>query len=391
MPAEAWWGIAAFGFFLVLWAVLPSRLKKDVWDKIHPHGHHAGATPSKHAHEAVHEVVAPARTPTPSRRPRVRPTDDARTGAFLESVTGHRGNGDPRYVVRGTFDGFAFALPVHCELYRDGGFLCERFYVELLGFRLTGRRLTDLPEMVLDVLAEVAHGGRLPRFAFRPRSGPAVVWPVYPWGRAWRILEPEGPILEAEDLSTLWLRLADYLGVSMEDLELLRLTPELRWAAPVGVVRSVEDERLRIPAYVEGSVLRATVGGQDLTMALTDEDAWMALLERVESILGASDGLVLTGLPEALWRKIAGGLTPQAGALRYYEVRQGRLTTTTIPVLRNGRAHVAACPEGDSAYALYAAPDLVSLRNRVATTLWRRGRLAHPDHLRWVSAGVGSG
>lgn len=396
MPAEVWWGIAAFGFFLVLWAVLPSRLRKDVLDKIHhihihPHGHPTGATPSSHAHETVHEVLAPARTSAPSRRPRVRPTDDARTGAFLESVTGHRGNGDPRYVVRGTFDGFAFALPVHCELHRDGGLLCERFYVELFGFRLMSYRLTDLPEMVLDTLAEVAHGGRLPRFAFRTRSGPAVVWPVYPWGRTWRILDPEGPILEAEDLGTLWLRLADYLGVSMEDLEVLRLTAELRWAAPVGVLRAVADERLRVPVYMEGSVLRATVGGQDLTVARASEDAWVALVEHVESALQAPDGLVLTGLPESLWQKIAGNLTSLTSALRYYETRQGRLMITTIPIFRNNRAHVAACPEGDSVYALYTAPDLASLRSRVATTLWRRGRLTSPDHLRWVSASLGPG
>jgi len=389
MPSEVWWGIAAFGFFLVLWAVLPSRLKKDVLDKIHHHGHHAGATPSGPTHETLHEVVVPARMPAPSRRPRVRPAEDARTGVFLESVTGHRGNGGSRYVVRGTFDGFTFALPVHGELHRDGGLLCERFHVELFGFRLTGRRLTDLPEMVLDVLSEVAYGGRLPRFAFRTRSGPTVVWPVYPWERAWRVIEPEGPTLEAEDLGTLWLRLADYLGVSTEDLELLRLTAELRWAAPAGVVRSVADERLRVPVYTEGNVLRATVGGRDVAVDGAGEAAWLTLLERLESALRTSDGLVLTGLPETVWQEIAGDLTSLAGALRYYETRQGRLVNTTIPVFRNGRAHVAACPEGDSAYALYAAPDLTALRDRVATTLWRRGRLANPDHLQWVAAGFG--
>ncbi|MCS7311548.1 MAG: hypothetical protein NZ742_01330 [Acidobacteria bacterium] len=390
MPAEVWWGIAAFGFFLVLWAVLPSRLKKDVWDKIHLHGHHASPTTPSPAHKTGHEVVVPARTPMPSRRSRVR-SDDTRTGAFLESVTGHRGNGVPRYVVRGTFDGFAFALPVHCELYRDGGLLCERFHIELFGFRLTCRQLADLPEMVLDVLAEVAYGGRLPRFAFRTRSGPTVVWPVYPWERAWRILEPEGPILEAGDLGTLWLRLAHYLGVSMEDLEVLRLTTELRWATPIGVLRSVADEYLRVPVYAEGSVPWATVGGRDLTAAPAGEDAWLAFLEHVESALQMSDGLVLTGLPESLWQRIAGGLTSLPSALRYYETRQGRLVNTTIRVFCNSRAYVAACPEGGSAYALYAAPDLASLRHRVATNLWRRGRLTHPDHLRWASAGLGPG
>lgn len=392
MPSEVWWGITAFGFFLVLWAVLPSRLKKDIATRIHLHGHHAGATSSSHTHETLHpEVVAPVRTPAPPRRPRVRPPDEAQNGAFLESVTGHRGNGGPRYVVRGTFDGFAFALPVHCELYQDGGLLCERFRVELLGFRLTALRLTDLPEMVLDVLTEVSYGGRLPRFAFRMRTGSTVLWPAYPWGRAWRVFEPEGPILEAEDLGRLGLWLADYLGIPAEDLEVLRLTTELRWAAPVGVVRSVADERLRVPIYMEDGTLRAIVNSQDVAVALAGEDAWLTLLDRMESALRSSDGLVLTGLPETLWQKIAQGLTAQAGALRYYEARQGRFVAMTIPVFRNGRAHVAACPEGDTAYALYAAPDLASLRERVAAILRRQGRLTHPDHLRWAPVGFDAG
>jgi len=406
MPGEVWLGLAAFGFFLVLWLVLPSRLRQKATEVLHHHRAAGLATTDQRPLTAASADDSGQRS-TASRPSAVGGRLSEETPDFvrlrsLPHIHGHQG---PRYAVEGRVDGFPFTLPVKSGLRRNplptlplvgggqggGPLLSEVFSVEISGMRLERSSLTALPEAVLDALEDLRYAGRLPRYAFQSspvhRGGAGVgMLPIYPWGKGWRLHEPEGPILEADDLGTLRRRLAHYLTLPADDLTLLALSPELRWVPPLCVIQPIERDMPWLPVFALDGTLSVRVDEREFAVSRHGGEEIFALYDQVASYLVQSGvvhdrhDLALTCIGPELWDSLAPGLRRNGVTLGYYDWPAGKRRTYLLPVCENGHDLVVAYGHDDR-LTLYLAADLQSLRRRVGEVLWKRGLLTSPEYL----------
>ncbi len=384
MPGEVWLGLGAFGFFLVLWLVLPSRLRQRAAEALHHH-HAAGlATADQRPLTAASSDDTGQRSA--AGRPSAvggRPSEEMPDFVRLRSLPRTHGHEGPRYALEGRVDGFSFTLPVKSELRRNP-LLSEVYHVEIGGIHLECSSLPALLEAVPDLLDELRYAGRLPRYAFHVER--ETLLPVYAWGKDWRLHEPEGPIMEAGDLGTLRRHLAAYLAMPVEDLTLLALSPELRWVSPVCAIQPIEREAPWLPVFALTDALSVHVDGREFAVPRNGGEEMFALYEQVASYLAQqgvvrdSHDLMLTCIAPEGWASLAPCLRRNGVTLGYYDGQAGKLRMCPLPVYENSRGLVAAYRHDDH-LMLYLGTDLPSLRRRVGDALWKGGLLSSSEHL----------
>ncbi|MCS7251181.1 MAG: hypothetical protein NZ572_01870 [Thermoflexus sp.] len=357
-------GLIGFGFFLLLWVILPHRLHRPQHQVVSAKG------------VAVEETTGTIAGEPPSRP--VHPRKRAGVSLRLRPVASHEHRNGVWGMLEGEWNGREIALPVGREQVRLNGTFQERYVATVGGLRCQHTTPYGLKEMVEEALEGLAYAGELPIYGFC-FSGPAGLRmaPVYRF-HEWQVVEPEGPILSAKELGVLRQRLADLWGCPAEAVRIYRFSQAMSWVPPVAVLTDFKG-LLWLPVFSEKESLICPDGLEEHRLSVTSNSIWEALLAGLDPWIREGCRIDMT---EPLIREIRGCAHESPYQLRGVIAQNGRLQPMTWPIyLNQGQWFVVLDGNGESARGVMAS-DRESLRELAGCLLVQEGHLKDPMALR---------
>ncbi len=358
-------GLLAFGFFLLLWVILPHRLHRAQHSMV-----------SRSEETTVRETPMVVAEEPPSRFPH----QPEHVGASLRlrmSASPERRNG-MWGVLEGEWGTRKVALPFGMERVRVNGALQERYTAIVGGLRCQHTAPYGLKEIVEEALQGLSYAGQLPLYSFG-FLGPAGLQmaPVYRL-QEWRVAEPEGPILSARDLRVLREHLADLWGCPAEAVKIYRLSEAMSWVPPLTVLSDFEG-RLWVPVFLERGRLIYPHGLEERELHATPDSMWEALLVGLGSWIHEGCRIDMT---EPLAHEIRGHESHDQ--LRGFIAQNGRLRPMTWPIYRYCEWWIALLDEDGEWTRGVLASDRESLQRLAGRFLVREGYLRDPAALRVI-------
>lgn len=370
MDMQIFWGWIGFLFFLMLWAVLPARLRRRVTGQ-----------PTIPAPAAVRSAAA-VETDTSTHAPSPPAQERERIGELhIYLTTTPTASGG--YAVAGHLNGFTFTVPVHSSVHRNGrsAMRQEAFWVDLLGMRIIARSLRELLPRVETVLQGLMWAGHGPAWAVRVHLPNRTVCyiPVYPNANGWSTHIPDGPVTHASDAHSLLTRIAVCMGVSVDACEPVMPNAQLQWTSPVGYLHASDHPDRTYPVFLTDGTIRVVGVDRLHTYAATAPIRWLEWAPRLTAAFGRPMMLVITDIADTVYL----AETPSAYAFRCLQRDNGRLRSMQIPVWHIAEHHVAVIHQ-NGRLTLCAAPQPDTLRLHTAHYLVHSGQIPEPDDLQWV-------
>ncbi|HXF68701.1 MAG TPA: hypothetical protein VNK89_02745 [Thermoflexus sp.] len=369
--AELVIGLLAFGFFLVLWVILPHHLHRPQHQIVSSsEGAAAEETPTKILEESPARVSEQPEPTETSLGLRISPSTERRNGVWG--------------VLEGEFGARRIALPVGMERIRTDGVLQERYTAWVGGVRCQHTTLYGLKKAVEEALQSLAYAGQLPVYSFALSKPTGMeMAPVYRL-KEWQVIEPEGPILSARDLKVLRERVADLWGCSAEALEIYRLSEAMSWIPPVAVLRDPEGGQWT-PVFLEGGCLIYPDGLSESVVPVASGSAWEALLLGLRARIRDRCIIDLSG---PLVREARESMTGSGYQLRGFVIQSGRLQPVSWPIYLDREWWITWLDGNSEPIRGILASDRESLRRGMGWFLVQEGSIRDPTALQVSPQGL---
>ncbi|WP_376790722.1 hypothetical protein [Thermoflexus sp.] len=358
-------GLLAFGFFLVLWVILPHRLHRPQHRMASaPEGATAEETPTRILEGSparVSDQLEPAET---SLGLRISPSTERRDGVWG--------------VLEGEFEARRIALPIVMERIRTDGVLQERYTAWVGGVQCQHTTPYGLKKAVEEALQSLTYAGQLPVYSFALSKPTGMqMAPVYRL-KEWQVMEPEGPILSAGDLKVLRERVADLWECPAEALEIYRLSEAMSWIPPVAVLTDPEGGQWT-PVFLEGGCLIYPDGLSESVVPVASGSAWEALLLGLRARIRDRCIIDLSG---PLVREARESMMGSGYQLRGFVIRSGWLQPVSWPIYLDCGWWIALLDGDGEPIRGILASDRESLRGSMGWLLAQEGSIRDPTALR---------
>ena len=371
MELQIFWGWIGFLFFLMLWAILPARLRRRVTG--HPTVpapvRSVPSTPQKET-----DTSATLQSPAEQVRERI-----GELHVYLTTTPAAAGG----YAIAGHLNGFAFTIPVQSSVRRNGrgAMRQEMFRVDLLGMHIVARSLRELLPRVETVLQGLMWAGHGPAWAVRVHLPNQTVCyiPVYANATGWSTHIPDGPMTHASDAHSLLTRIATCMGVSVNACEPVMPNTQLQWITPVGYLHASDHPDRTYPVFYADGTIRVVGVDRLHAYPATEPIRWLEWAPRLAAAFHRPMVLVITDIADTVYL----AETPSARAFRCLQQDNGRLRSMQIPIWQIAEHHVAVIHQ-NGRLTLCTAPQPEELRAHTARYLVRSGQIPEPDHLQWV-------